>query len=99
VSLEASASHGAWHCPRSSDFLMRGWEDGVVVYDDRGAFLHLLTPIAGEFLALVREPGGHDAHQLARSLMHDDPADGDLEMIQSLLEQLSGLGLIERLPV
>lgn len=98
MNLEARACGPGWHCPRFSDLELRSWNDGAVVYDDRGAFLHLLTPIAGEILALLLKPGVHDAFELARALIQEDPADDELALIRALLDSLSSMDLIERLP-
>lgn len=91
-------SHGPiWHSPRRSAFELRRWDDGCVVYDDRGAFLHLLTPIAGEAFAVLMKPGSHDNVQVARALLHDSPDADELAMVDELLQTFKDMGFIERL--
>ncbi len=86
---------GNFGCARADHFAVQHWPDGVVVYDDASGSLHALTPVAGEAFDLLRAGQAQDAQSLAQAMGLVEPAQEELDMLQSLLVQFESMGLIE----
>jgi len=85
-------------CHRPTDFTLRVWADGAVVYDEADGSLHALNPIAGEAFSLLCSRGALTSRALASLLLQDEPQGDDEAMVEQLLSQFEHMGLIERLP-
>jgi PqqD family protein of HPr-rel-A system len=88
-----------WQVPRREDFVLKGWPDGVVVYDEANGNIHALTVVAGEAFLWIREHGLEDPIALLQSLADENPSPEDLASLQVLLQEFEALGFIERVPV
>ncbi len=74
------------------------FDDGLVVHDDLGASVLLLSPVAGEIVLQLRSyPTGRTLDELARDLLGDQVDSADLAALQQLLEGLRAQGLVELL--
>ena len=93
---ETSAS-SRWVCHRKSDFSLRHWPDGSVLFDDASGQLHCLTPIAGEVIVLLMNNEVCSAHDLAQALLGELPTEADAEMMQNMLANFMSLNLIDQL--
>ena len=86
-------------CRRMSDFSLRTFADGVVVYDEADGSLHALNPVAGEALGhLIRDTAGLRDEDLARLMLQDEPGATDLDQVRGLLDGLVSLGFAEHVP-
>ncbi len=82
-----------------SDFSLRTFADGVVVYDEADGSLHALNPVAGEALGhLIRDTAGLRDEDLARLMLQDEPGATDLDQVRGLLDGLVSLGFAEHVP-
>lgn len=74
------------------------FDDGLVVHDDLGASVLLLSPVAGDlFLQLKRQPTGRTLDDLAWDVLGGGVDGDDLAAVEQLLEGLRAQGLVERL--
>lgn len=82
-----------------SDFSLRTFADGVVVYDEADGSLHALNPVAGEALEyLIRHTAGLRDEDLARLMFQDEPEATDFDQVRGLLDGLVSLGFAEHVP-
>lgn len=91
----SAAPAGCRYCSRPADFVLHGWPEGVVVYDDANASLQVLHPVAGEAFELMLNQEHFDAEGVARALVQAEPAPEDIELVASLLVQFESMGLVE----
>jgi PqqD family protein of HPr-rel-A system len=96
MAMAASFDSACWVCARKTDFSIREWPDGSVVFDDASGQLHCLTPVAGEVLALILESDGLTGDALAESLLGETPTPTDSEMMENMLVSLASMNLIDR---
>lgn len=74
-------------------------EDGCVVHDDLGATIVLLSPVAGEVVALLQaHRTGASAQTVTSHLLGDDVQSGDSSSVEALFHALQMQGLVERCP-
>ena len=93
---EVSAS-SRWVCRRRTDFSLRHWPDGSVLFDDASGQLHCLTPVAGEVMVLLMSNDHCSTYDLARDLLGELPLGTDTEMMQNMLANFKSLNLIDQL--
>lgn len=85
-------------CRRPTDFVVRVWDDGAVVYDEADGSLQALNPIAGEAFQLLLTHPPLNVRALARLLMNAEPSEEEESMVDQLLTQFVAMGLVERVP-
>jgi len=78
-----------WRLRHPSSLHGRQWEDGTVLYHALSGDTHLLEPSVGAALLLLRE-GPRDIQAMAAQ------CGADPELLERLLTELSGLGVVER---
>jgi hypothetical protein len=84
---------------RPDDFELSRHEDGCVLHDDLGAAILLLSPVAGEVMALLQaDRDGACAQTLTRLLFGGDVQSEDSASVETLLHALQSQGLVERRP-
>lgn len=81
---------------RASDFVVRVWADGAVVYDEADGSLQALNPVAGEAFQLLLAHPEMQPLELARRLLDGEPDADDLRMVSDLLREFEVMGLWER---
>jgi hypothetical protein len=94
--MEAGGISGHWTCSRKADFSVRGWPDGVVLFDDASGQLYCLTPVAGEAMALILASDSQTTGELAETLLGEVPSHSDSEMMENMLLSLESMNLIVR---
>lgn len=87
-----------WVCRRRSDFALRDWSDGSILFDEANGQLQRLNSSAGRIMALFLENSEWTSCGLAQVLFGQAPAQEDIELVESALENFLSLNLIERLP-
>lgn len=94
---DASRRSSRWVCRRRSDFALRDWPDGSVLFDEANGQLQRLNSSAGRMMALFLENSEWTSYGLAQVLFGEAPSQEDLELLESALENFLSLNLIERL--
>lgn len=84
-----------WHCPRPSDYLLRLWPDGAVVYDEASGDMHALSPLAGQLLQQILMTQQSCAQDLTQGLLGELPTAEDVGMVEGLLREFASLGFVE----
>lgn len=87
-----------WTLTRRDDFELARFDDGVVLHDDLGASILLLSTVAGDTLHwLMSCPSGLGLEDLARRLLGDEELlPDDTDALTALLQGLQAQGLVER---
>lgn len=87
-----------WTLTRPADFELVRFDDGVVLHDDLGASILLLSAVAGDVVhTLVTCPSGLGVDDLACRLLGDETVQSDdTDALTALLEGLQAQGLVER---
>lgn len=87
-----------WTLTRRDDFELARFDDGVVLHDDLGASILLLSTVAGDALHLLMScPSGLGLEELARRLLGDEELlPDDTDALTALLVGLQAQGLVER---
>lgn len=87
-----------WRCRRNSDFSLRHWADGSVLFDEANGQLQRLTPSAGRMFALFIEKPEWTSGALSKALFGETSLPEDLEIVEQALENFRSLNLVDRLP-
>lgn len=95
---EVSRRSNRWVCHRRSDFALRDWPDGSILFDEANGQLQRLNSSAGRMMALFLENSEWTSCELAQVLFGEAPAQKDIELVENALENFLSLNLIERLP-
>lgn len=98
---KASAeSRGVWRLIRPTDLDTCRFADGLVVHDDLGASVMLLSPVAGElFETLSRYPAGCELATLTTELLGEGVEPNELRAVDRLLDGMRAQGLVQWLPL
>lgn len=86
---EATAGEGF------SDFLLKRWPDGYVVFDQATGSVQAFNMIAGELFELLLCSNGVSEFKLASSLVQGEPTEEEVLMVRRSLQQFESLGLAE----
>lgn len=90
--------NSCWVCHRSSDFALREWPDGAVLYDEANGEIQRLNSSAARVMALfLLKPEWHSG-EIARELFGEDSVPEEIESVESALANFQTLNLIERTP-
>jgi PqqD family protein of HPr-rel-A system len=96
---QSERKSAVWALMSSGDVLFRSWDDDglVAVYDGLSGDTHLVSPLAGEILRLLKTgpltPEMLHRH-LAAAFEDRDDADAALDMIRTALSQLQDIHLV-----
>lgn len=86
-----------WRIARPADIEICRFGDGEVLYDDLGATVLLLSPVAGELTRLLGfSPDWHTVQDLTRQLLGSEPTEQDLAAVEQQLEGLRNQGVLEQ---
>lgn len=87
-----------WSLTRQDDLELVQFDDGVVLHDDLGASILLLSTVAGDALRLLMSsPCGLGVEDLAHRLLGEEELlPDDTDALTALLEGLQAQGLVER---
>ena len=90
-------SPSLWRIARPADIEVCRFDDGEVLYDDLGATVLLLSPVAGELARLLgSSPEWHTVDGLTRQLLGSEPTEQDLAAVEQQLEGLRNQGVLEQ---
>lgn len=95
---EAILRDSCWVCRRRSDFALRQWSDGSVLFDEANGQLQHLNPSAGRMMALFLEHSEWTSSALAEAIFGETFLPEDLESVESALENFLSLNLVEHMP-
>lgn len=95
---DAARRGSRWICRRSSDFALREWADGFVLFDEANGQLQRLNPSAGRMMAIFLEKPDWTSCGLAQAIFGEAPVAADIELVENALANFQTLNLIERLP-
>lgn len=86
-----------WTVPSSDSIRLRVWDDGLtVVYNDISGDTHLLSPVAGEILCLLKS-ASHSSESLLLELEEVFSAQDTecaLDAIETVLSELENINLV-----
>lgn len=84
---------------RREDFVLKRWDDQVVVYDDATGAVQVWTGVAGDVFEMLIEQGALNEAQIAASLLPGEAhTEEDFAMVRQLLLQFESMGVAECLP-
>lgn len=86
----------SWSCRRRSDFVLRKWGDGAVLFDDATGYLHSVTTTSADVFDLLLCRPLWSIAALTEELLQEYPSSTDIKMMEELLVHFLSLGLIER---
>ncbi len=94
---EHERSFVQWTVPSSDGILLRTWDDGLtVVYSNISGDTHLLSPIAGEVLCLLKSDS-HSSESLLLELeetFSGQDTESALDTIETILSELNSINLV-----
>jgi PqqD family protein of HPr-rel-A system len=80
-----------WRLRDPSSLHARSWDDGVVLFHAPSGDTHLLDPLAGAALLLLRE-----GPLAVEAMVRASGGRADEALVERLLAELEGLGVVER---
>ncbi len=98
LDINTPASADRWTCPRPTDFALRDWPDGSVLYDEANGQIHFLNPAAGIVMRLFLEKTDWSIAEIAHRLLEAAPSREDIDLVNNVLVNFLSLKLIARAP-
>lgn len=94
----AARRDSCWVCPRSSDFALRDWPDGSVLYDETSGEIQRINSSAARVMALFLLKPEWNSGEITRVLFGEEHAPDDIESVERVLANFQSLNLIKRTP-
>lgn len=94
----AAQRDSCWVCRRSSDFALRDWPDGSVLYDEANGEIQRINSSAARVMALFLLKPEWNSGEIVRILFGEEYAPEDIESVEMVLANFQSLNLIKRTP-